>query len=725
MTMNTGFTFLDWLIVAIPALMIVWIGYITQKHVSGVSDFLSGRRLAGRYIVSVASGEAAIGLISMVGIFEKQYKSGFAIGFWGQLTAPIGMLLALTGFAIYRYRQTRAMTIGQFYEIRYSKGVRQVAGVVAWISGVVNFALFPAVGGRFIVYYCRLPLQVDILGLPVSTYGLIMAIFLGLALAITLAGGQVTIMITDCAQGLFSYFGYAVVMIALFSLFSFDQFRDVLLARPPGESFINPFDTGKLSTFNILFVLIGLIGSIYNRISWQGAAGYNCAASSPHEQKMGNLLGTWRGGYRGMMFMLIVIGAYTLMHHPDFAESASQVQTELVTRINFDNPATTETIRNQMLVPVAVRSMLPPGVVGAFAAIMLFLMVSTDTTYLHSWGSMLIQDIVLPFRRKPFKPKQQIKLIRLSIVAVAIFAWMFSFFFSQTTYILMFFQLTGSLYMGFAGSLILGGLYWKRGTTAGAYCAMAVGVVWALLSFAMTQFWGSHIYPWMEVAAPELLEAFKNVLASVGSALPIVNWEWSEIRFPVTGMELGFINILLCLSTYIVVSLLSRREAFNLDRMLHRGAYAHRDTVNSVTEQEMERTPLWRKLTGITHEYSRGDKLLAWSVLGWTGLHFTVFIVIILCNTLIKPWGNEGFFLLWKYWSVGLAIFVGTITTVWFTWGGTRDMLRFFKALKETSSNDSDDGRVIDHVSADDVEQVEKVEHRVIPEAHEIEGDDE
>ena len=47
------------------------------------------------------------------------------------------------------------------------------------------------------------------------------------------------------------------------------------------------------------------------------------------------------------------------------------------------------------------------------AAVMLAAFISTHDTYLHSWGSIFIQDVVLPFRKKPFAPRQQMWLLRL------------------------------------------------------------------------------------------------------------------------------------------------------------------------------------------------------------------------------------------------------------------------------------------------------------------------
>ncbi len=66
-----------------------------------------------------------------------------------------------------------------------------------------------------------------------------------------------------------------------------------------------------------------------------------------------------------------------------------------------------EALAGQVRVPMAIADFLPIGVVGVFLAVMIMLMISTDTTYLHSWGSIFVQDIVLPLRGQPFTPRGQ------------------------------------------------------------------------------------------------------------------------------------------------------------------------------------------------------------------------------------------------------------------------------------------------------------------------------
>ncbi|HNX26626.1 MAG TPA: sodium:panthothenate symporter, partial [Phycisphaerae bacterium] len=91
---------IDWIIVAIPLFIVLYVGIKTQKYVKGVSDFLTAGRVAGRYVICVAGGEAAMGLVSLAAMFENYYKSGFAYSFWSRLATPIGIVMALTGYCI-------------------------------------------------------------------------------------------------------------------------------------------------------------------------------------------------------------------------------------------------------------------------------------------------------------------------------------------------------------------------------------------------------------------------------------------------------------------------------------------------------------------------------------------------------------------------------------------------------------------------------------------------
>ncbi len=154
--------YIDWLILAAAVGIVVMVGFYARKYVRDVSDFLVAGRVGGRYVLAVAEGVAAMGLISIIGQFELYYNSGFAIKFWGNIGAPIHLLILLTGFAVYRFRETRAMTMSQFLEIRYSRKFRIFSGVLQAFAGITTYGIFPAIGARFLIYFCKLPLMVKL-----------------------------------------------------------------------------------------------------------------------------------------------------------------------------------------------------------------------------------------------------------------------------------------------------------------------------------------------------------------------------------------------------------------------------------------------------------------------------------------------------------------------------------------------------------------------------------
>ena len=324
-------SWLDWILVFIPLVVVAVIGLRSQKYVHTVADFLAAGRVAGRYVICVANGEAAMGLISLVSVWEIYYNSGLAFSFWSALTTPVVVIMGLTGFCTYRFRETRAMTMGQFLEMRYNRPFRILAAFLQSISGVVNYAIFPAVGARCLIYFIGLPLHFSVFGVRIATFPFLIFLCLAVAVWIVTMGGQVTIMVTDCVQGLVSYPMYVVIVIYLACRLSWNtEVIPALMERPAGMSMINPYDISRLRDFNLFFVIAGIIIAVFSHMTWSGTQGYNAAAENAHEQKMGALLGTWRSCFDSMMYVLLAVAAFAFMHHAHFRTGADQARQALV-----------------------------------------------------------------------------------------------------------------------------------------------------------------------------------------------------------------------------------------------------------------------------------------------------------------------------------------------------------------------------------------------------------
>lgn len=651
---------IDWLMIAVPLLVILSVAIYTQRYIKSVADFLSGGRLAGRYLLAVARGEMGAGVAVFVAVFEVTRQAGFAMTWWSWISVPVGLIVLISGFVIYRYRETRAMTLAQFFEIRYSRAFRLFAGMLAFLAGIVNFGIMPAIGARFFVYFLGLPHNLTIFSLSVPTYIPLMALFLGIALTLALCGGVLTVMVIDCLDGIMAMILYLAIIASLLWMFSWSQTSEVLSARPPGQSLLNPFDSMGLKDFNMFYVLMSMFVSIYGMMAWQNQSGFNSAALNAHEARMAAVLGRWREMGKGAVTILLGICAMTYLAHPDFASQAALVKNAIA---QIADPK----LQRQMEIPITLSYLLIPGIKGALCITLLMGIFGGDSNHLHSWGSLFIQDVVMPLRKKPLTPQQHIRLLRFSIFGVALFAFLFGILYRQTEYVMMWWQVTMALFVGGAGAAIIGGLYWKKGTTAGAWAAMVTG----------------------------------SFLCSSGMVLRAI-YDLHGSNFPLNPMQISFFSSLIAITLYIVVSLLTNRGDFNMDRMLHRGEYAVINELVGEAVTPIPRRKVWLgKILGFDENFTLGDKWLAGLLAGYGMFWFVVFIVGT-CWNLISPWPTSVWSTFWHIVGVGLPIFFAAVTSVWFTWGGLRDIRDIFRRLRLQTINPLDDGRVVGHQNLDE-----------------------
>jgi SSS family solute:Na+ symporter len=597
----------DLVLTLAPLLVVLIVGIYARSYVRSVADFMSGGRAAGRYLLAVAGGELQAGAVVFVATFEITSHSGFTLIWWGWITAPVLFLVGISGFVVYRYRETRAMTLAQFFEIRYSKSFRLFTGILGFLAGILNFGIIPAVGARCLVYFLGLPPTVTVFSWTIPTYLVLMAVFLSVALFVALSGGVITVLIVNCVEGIMSQLFYLIIIAAMLTMFSWHQISAVLGAAPPGQSLLNPFDSAGIKDFDIWYVLMVLAVNIYSTLAWQNSGAYNSAAFSPHEGRMGGILGRWREMGKVAFVTLLGICALTYLHHPDFAAGAAEVRASIR---QISDPQT----REQMEAPIALAHLLPVGIKGLFCAILLMGVFGGDATHLHSWGSIFVQDIIVPRLKKPFGPRQHIWALRCSISCVAIFAFLFGMLFTQTEYINMWFSVTQTIFTGGAGAAIIGGLYWKKGTAAGAWSALITGSVLSVGGILARQEYGDH--------------------------------------FPLNGTKISFFTTLVAIAVYLVVSLLTSKEDFNMDRMLHRGAYAS-------TKPPLDGAPLITKrnvglgyLIGFDENFTLSDKWISGGLLGWGMLWFAVFIVGTIWN-LVAPWPVSIWSSFWNIVGIG------------------------------------------------------------------------
>jgi SSS family solute:Na+ symporter len=676
----------DWLIVALPILIVAAVTIYANRYLRSVADFMSGGRLAGRYLLSTARSEMGAGAIGYVAMFEWFSHGGFSVTWWQQLAGPVGLVVAISGFVVYRYRQTRALTLAQFFEMRYSRRFRLATGILGFIAGLLNFGVIPVVGGKFMVHFLDLPQSVSVFDLAVPTYLLLTGCFLTVTTLITITGGQITVMVCDCIQGMISQVFYVVIALFLVVAFSWPTTREMLLAYPAGHSMVNPFDSFSNADFNIWYVLMGLFAGTYGTMAWQNNQGFNSAAASAHESRMGNILGRWRGFALGTAMSLLAVASMTYLH----SQSGAAVVGERVSHI-----ADPQTGR-QMMLPIGLAQILPIGIKGLFVSVVLMGIFGGDGQHLHSWGSIFFQDVVLPMRTRPLDTRTHIILLRLSIVGVALFAFCFGALFTQTEYLPMWFNITTAIFVGGAGASIIGGLYWSRGTTAGAWTALTLGSALSTGGILLRQ--------------PGCVVLCMHLAGALGIARsPLVQLLMRHLGpdFPLNGTVISFYASVIALSSYMIVSWATCRTPHDMDRLLHRGIYAVEPEASDepVAEAPHKGRFHLHNIVGIDDHFTSSDRWATLGIFFWSLFWSTVF-VLGSALYLMHPWSARAWADYWLVTGIYLPLLIAIATTIWFTIGCWNDLILFFRRLRTERTDPNDDGTVVKDASTDMAEDV-------------------
>ena len=745
----------------VPVVLVLWWAVYSRKYIHGVADYLAAGRVAGRYVIAVGGLESSLGVITLVALVEAKYQTGYALTFWETLAAPVAIVMSLTGYCVYRFRETKALSIGQFLEMRYSRSFRVFATALRTLGEMLVNAIGPAIAANFFIYFLGIPHFVSLLGITIPTYAIVVAGILVMALIVMWPGGRLALVLTDCVQGLMSYPIFVIIVVFVLLRFSWNKdIAPVMMDRAPGESFLNPFDIDKLRDFNIFYLVVGIISSILNRASWMGND-TSSAGRTPHEQKMAGILGAWRAGFSWLMCTVIAITVITFMQHPKFATEARAVRLELADKVageavpsaetrarlhkelaaiplehhefgvdkpfsrdeNPDTPylnAANDTLGHdakgnfmfqkfralygQEVLSLALRHLLPVGMMGLFGLLMLMVMLATDDSRTFNSSATIVQDVVMPLRKTPLTPEQHLRWLRWSALWVSVFFFICSLFFVNVDYIYMYLTIVGAIWVGGAGPVMIFGLYSRFGNAVGAYAALFVGSGISVAGILLQQYWAPAVYPFLVHTgwAPGVGHFF-DVVTSYFS--PYVVWKMDPVKFPINSYEIYFMCLVCGVLVYVAGSLLTHRKPYNLERMLHRGKYSI-DGAKPVGKEATRWT--WRtamgKLIGITPEFTFGDKVISWSVFLFTfGYQIGLCFIVVLIWNLISPWPVRWWGHYFFVTSLCMAGVVGVVSTVWFLIGGIMDTRKLLKDLKARVDNPLDDGRVKGHVSLMDL----------------------
>ena len=453
----SNFGTIDWIIVALYMLATVVIGLYVNRYIRDMSDYIVAGRSLKSYLAVATMVGSELGLVTVMYSAQKGFTGGFAAFHIGLIAGIVTLIVGLTGFIVVPLRAMGVMTIPEFYEKRFSRGVRITGGILLAFSGILNMGLFLKAGAIFVT---GLTGMTD----PTSV-ALVMTVMLALVLIYTILGGMVSVVITDYIQ--FVVLSFGIILACGMAVWHLGWSTIVeTVATVHGEAGFNPLIEGSGFGPSYVIWMIFTAGLVSCAV-WQTSVMRACAAESTAVVKK---LYIWSS--IGFMIRFMVpqfLGICAL------AYLSQNPSTRGLFFTDAGAPVADATLTLQAM-PVFLSQILPAGLIGLIGAGLLAAFMSTHDSYLLCWASVLTHDVVAPITGDTMTTRSRLLLSRVFIVLIGIFLLIWGLWYDLGQDMWDYMAVSGAIYFTGAFALLCLGLYWKRASTTGAYLALAAGI---------------------------------------------------------------------------------------------------------------------------------------------------------------------------------------------------------------------------------------------------------
>src|SRR5437879_4421703 len=202
------FAAIDWYIVVVYLILSVLVGLLGKKYIGNVAHYLVAGRELGTYAGIATLAATEIGTITFMYNGELGYKYGFAAFAAALISGIVMIIVGRTGLVIARFRALKLMTVPEFFERKYSPGLRLLAGILVAVGGILNMGVFLKIEGEFLTI---------VSGIDARYLVAVMTAILLLELLYTVVGGMVAVVITDFIQ--YVLLSVATILVSIYAVY--------------------------------------------------------------------------------------------------------------------------------------------------------------------------------------------------------------------------------------------------------------------------------------------------------------------------------------------------------------------------------------------------------------------------------------------------------------------------------------------------------------------------
>jgi SSS family solute:Na+ symporter len=428
---------LDGSIVGLYLLVTMTAGLMMRKYVGKVEHFLVAGREMDVYLGIASLAATEFGIVTCMYTAQNGYKKGFAGAIPGILQALAMLVIGLTGFCIKPLRDSGVITIPELIEKKFGSRIRWAAGVVIVLGGLLNMGVFLRTGGEFLVL---------VTGLDVKYLEITMtALLVGVAVY-TILGGMLSVLVTDFLQFVVMSGGLIAVTILVLTNVGWEKLVTTVETHYGAGGF-NPFVN---STMGWQYVLFNAFLNFAATLTWQTTIARVLAAK---DTKTGRKVYTRTSFFFVCRFLIPGLWGIAAL------------------AVLGPMPNTLEAM------PRYLSTLVPTGLMGLLVAAMLAADMSTDSSYMLTWGGVIYNDIMAPFRKTTWSEKKGLLWNRTILAVIGVFLLLYGLWYPLKGDLWTYLTITGTIYLASISTLLIACCYWKRANSWGAAAAIVVSAV--------------------------------------------------------------------------------------------------------------------------------------------------------------------------------------------------------------------------------------------------------
>ena len=434
----------------------LWMG----KRIQSQADYFVGGRRFGKLFSIFTSFGAGTHSDQAVSVVAKTYTAGMS-GIWYQW-----LWLFVTPFYWFIgpvFRRCRAMTTGDYFEARYSRGLATLYVVVGLLNMAVTIGVLLKGSGA---------IMEATTGGAVHERGAI-ALVVVVLLAYGVLGGFAAAVVTDFVQGLLTIlFSFILLPFALSKLGWFSGLHRAI-PDPDMWSLVAP---GDISLYYIIAIVINALVGI---VAQPHVMPIFNAVKSEHEARVGGVYGSMMK--RVCTVAWVLLGMCAIAMYPGLTQKAHIDQ--MFGRMAHD------------LLPQVM-----PGLIGIFLAALLASIMAACDAFMVTCAGLFTQNIYRPFIARGRSAGHYIWIGRATAVVTVGVGVLIAFKLESVIQGLELFWMISAM-MGIPFWI---GLVWRGATSAAAWASTlgAFGVV-ALTTRKWFIAWAAEHANWMVAVLPD------------------------------------------------------------------------------------------------------------------------------------------------------------------------------------------------------------------------------